>query len=228
MANNGDTGITIYSNIICPFAQRARIVALLKKIENVKIVEVDLRVKPEWFLKISETGKVPLVDYHGKLIWESAILMEFFDELSNENGKLLGDDPVTRAQNRIWIDFINNQIIPKFYKVMWATSAEDLKEKAISFEESIKKFEDAISEHGPYFGGDKISLVDIAVAPWFERLPAITHYLGYDLPKSYTKVHRLIRAIFDNPTYKVSQTATVEQIVEGYGSYIKWKPTKSA
>jgi len=71
-------------------------------------------------------------------------------------------------------------------------------------------------------------LVDIAVAPWFERLPAITHYLGYDLPKSYTKVHRLIRAIFDNPTYKVSQTATVEQIVEGYGSYIKWKPTKSA
>jgi len=224
MANSG---VTIYSNIICPFAQRARVVALFKKIDA-KIVEVDLRNKPEWFLKISETGKVPLVDYHGKLIWESAILMEFFDEISNEHGKLLGDDPVTRAQNRIWIDFINNQIIPKFYKVMFATSEEDLKEKITSFEESIKKFEDAISEHGPFFGGDKISLVDIAVIPWLERIPAITHYLGYDVPKSYTKIHRLAKAAFDHPTYKASQTATIEQIVEGYGSYIKWKPAKSA
>jgi len=218
------SGLTIYSNYVCPFAQRARFVALYHNIDA-KIVEIDLRSKPDWFLKISETGKVPLVDYHGKLLWESSIIMEFFDELSKENGKLLGDDPVVRAQQRIWIDFINNQIIPKFYRVMMTTGAEDFKEKIIVFEESVKKFEDAISETGPFFGGDKLTMVDIAVVPWFERFPAITHYLGYDLPKSFVKTHRLIKAVYENPTYKLSQHATTPQLVEGYGSYIKWKPT---
>jgi hypothetical protein len=48
---------------LCPFAQRVRTLLEHKRVDY-EIKFVDLRNKPEWFLKLSPLGKVPLLQVH--------------------------------------------------------------------------------------------------------------------------------------------------------------------
>ncbi len=69
----------IYFSTGCPYAQRTR--ALLT-ILNVPFEskEIDLANKPPEFLKISPTGKVPLIDDAGFILYESQIINEYLAE----------------------------------------------------------------------------------------------------------------------------------------------------
>ena len=62
--------IEIISSKSCPFAQRSRMVLLEKGIDFV-FTEIDLNDKPDWFLKVSPYGKVPVIRHDGAVIWES-------------------------------------------------------------------------------------------------------------------------------------------------------------
>jgi glutathione S-transferase len=55
-----DIGLTLISHPLCPFVQRAAIVLLEKGVAFERI-DVDLTAKPDWFLALSPTGKVPLL-----------------------------------------------------------------------------------------------------------------------------------------------------------------------
>jgi len=55
-----DSGLALISHPLCPFVQRAAIV-LLEKGVSFDRIDVDLAAKPEWFLALSPTGKVPLL-----------------------------------------------------------------------------------------------------------------------------------------------------------------------
>lgn len=48
----------------------------------------------------------------------------------------------------------------------------------------------AHSGDGPYFFGQALSLVDLALYPWFERWPALAHYRGLPLPAEHTRLQR--------------------------------------
>ena len=54
------TALTLISHPLCPFVQRAVIVLLEKGVEFDRI-NVDLSAKPDWFLALSPTGKVPVL-----------------------------------------------------------------------------------------------------------------------------------------------------------------------
>jgi glutathione S-transferase len=55
-----NTKLTLISHPLCPFVQRAAIV-LLEKGASFDRIDVDLAAKPDWFLALSPTGKVPLL-----------------------------------------------------------------------------------------------------------------------------------------------------------------------
>lgn len=52
--------LTLISHPLCPFVQRAAIVLLVHAVAF-KRVDIDLHAKPDWFLALSPTGKVPLL-----------------------------------------------------------------------------------------------------------------------------------------------------------------------
>ncbi|MBL1241713.1 MAG: glutathione S-transferase family protein, partial [OCS116 cluster bacterium] len=52
--------LTLISHTLCPFVQRAAISLAEKGIEYER-KDIDLGNKPDWFLKISPLGKVPLL-----------------------------------------------------------------------------------------------------------------------------------------------------------------------
>lgn len=41
---------------LCPYAERARIILLAKKLRH-EIVNIDLKRKPEWYLELNPQGK---------------------------------------------------------------------------------------------------------------------------------------------------------------------------
>lgn len=68
------TALTLISHPLCPFVQRAVIVLLEKGVEFDRI-DVDLSAKPDWFLALSPTGKVPVLKVR-QANAEDAILFE--------------------------------------------------------------------------------------------------------------------------------------------------------
>ena len=95
---------------LCPFVQRS-VITLKEKGADYAVTYIDLADKPEWFLRISPEGKVPVLrvdDEH--IIFESAVINEFVNEVTP--GDLHPSDPVQKAYNRAWIAFGENCSTP--------------------------------------------------------------------------------------------------------------------
>ena len=96
------TRLTLISHHLCPFVQRAAI-ALAEKGVAFERINVDLANKPDWFLAISPLGKVPLLKVGERVIFESAVILEYLEE--TEANPLHPADPLKRAEHRAWIEF---------------------------------------------------------------------------------------------------------------------------
>ena len=52
--------LTLISHKLCPYVQRA-VIALTEKGAAFERIDIDLANKPDWFLKLSPLGKVPVL-----------------------------------------------------------------------------------------------------------------------------------------------------------------------
>ena len=88
----------------CPWVQRAAIVLREKNIPfEFRHIEPDNR--PDWFLAISPHKKVPVLRIDDKVsLFESNAINEYLDETIAP--RLHPDDPVERAINRAWTDYV--------------------------------------------------------------------------------------------------------------------------
>jgi glutathione S-transferase len=73
--------LELISHYLCPYVQRAVITSIEKNIPHDRTY-IDLANKPEWFLTISPLGKVPLLKVAGEILFESAVICEYLDEIS--------------------------------------------------------------------------------------------------------------------------------------------------
>ena len=152
----------------CPWVQRAAIVLREKNIPfEFRHIEPDNR--PDWFLAISPHKKVPVLRVDDTVsLFESNAIAEYLDETIAP--RLHPDDPVLRAINRAWTDFV-----PTFASAVTATGyAEDeaaYKAAAEKIPLPFERLERALEKQGagPFFNGAKYSLVDAAYAPFLQR-----------------------------------------------------------
>ncbi|WP_181175951.1 glutathione S-transferase family protein [Mesorhizobium sp. B2-7-2] len=161
--------LTLVSHHLCPYVQRAAI-SLAEKGVPFERVDVDLANKPDWFKAVSPLGKVPLLRVrHGnaqEVIFESAVILEFLEE--TEANPLHPADPLLRARHRAWIEFGSAILnaIGRFYSA--ADEAAFLHESAgLSGMFARVEVELAARQGGPWFAGDRFSLVDAVYGPVF-------------------------------------------------------------
>lgn len=159
----------LVSHKLCPYVQRAAI-SLAEKQVAFERVDVDLSNKPDWFREISPLGKVPLLrvtqDDAEAIIFESAVILEYLeDTLDNP---LHPADPLKRARHRGWIEFASAMLnaIGRLYN---AGTESRFSEETETLSAMLARLEEELGRHpeGPYFGGDRFSLVDAAFAPVF-------------------------------------------------------------
>ena len=152
----------------CPWVQRAAIV-LREKNTEFEFRHIDRDNRPDWFLAISPHKKVPVLSVDGKVsLFESNAINEYLDETIEP--RLHPDDPVLRAVNRAWTDYL-----PTFAEmVTGAAYSEDeaeYKEDVAKIPLAFARLESALEKQGtgPFFNGAKYSLVDAAYAPFLQR-----------------------------------------------------------
>lgn len=157
----------LISSATCPFVQRSAIMLEYKRVPY-EIEFIDLNAKPQWFLDLSPTGKVPvLVVRDGDrevVLFESAVINEYLDEITQ--GSLLPRDPLLRAQHRMMIELVSSAIADS-WKMGVAESREEAFVHAGTLQAKLARFESEMV--GPFFTGSDLSLVDTAAIPLLLR-----------------------------------------------------------
>lgn len=156
------TNLKLVSHNLCPYVQRSRIVLEEKAVPH-ELEFIDLAAKPDWFLAISPLGKVPVLLVDEQPLFESAVIVEYLDEVTP--GSLHPAEPIERARHRSWIAFASSTLdnIAGLYNAAdeagWQRQRRQL----------IDKFRhlDGALTGGPFFAGAAFSLVDAAFAPVF-------------------------------------------------------------
>lgn len=180
--------LTLISHPLCPFVQRAAIVLLEKGIQFDRI-NVDLSAKPDWFLAVSPTGKVPVLkvrrdNAEDAVLFASMAICEYLDETQG-GAPMYPVDALARARNRAWIEFAS-QTLAEAWQFLHARDAATADAKRTAFRERLGKLESAIGV-GPFFDGSAFGMVDAVYAPlfrYFEGIDAaVAHQLFDGLPR---------------------------------------------
>ena len=88
----------------CPWVQRSAI-ALREKNAAFELRHIESDNRPDWFLAISPHKKVPVLTIDDKVtLFESNAINEYLDEMVAP--RLHPEDPIERAVNRAWTDYV--------------------------------------------------------------------------------------------------------------------------
>jgi len=157
---------------LCPYVERSRIALLEKRVPH-EVEFIDLAAKPDWFLRLSPMGRVPVLVVGDRPVFESMVINELIDEL-HPSPPLMPTDPLARAESRAWIVFANDVVMPASFAAMVALAggaAVDVLEPLLAaVQAALVKLETQVARGGgPHFAGPEFSLVDAAYAPFLRR-----------------------------------------------------------
>ncbi|EEA02940.1 Glutathione S-transferase domain [Burkholderia sp. H160] len=175
--------LTLASHVLCPYVQRA-VIVLKEKGVPFERRDVDLSNKPDWFLACSPLGKTPVLLVDGEPIFESAVICEYLDDTLSP--RLHPEEAVTRARHRGWMEFGSSLLntIGAFYN---ASDEATLAAQAAQIKAKLAQVE-AVLGNGPWFAGNRFSLVDAVFGPVFRYFDVFDELEDFrffeDLPKT--------------------------------------------
>lgn len=173
--------LVLVSHLLCPYVQRAAIV-LAEKAMDFERRDIDLANKPDWFVRLSPTGKTPMLLVDDAALFESAVICEYLDETFAP--RLHPTNALQRAKHRAWMESGSGvlSLIAAFYT---APDEAGLHRRASELHDRFGRLEAALGD-GPFFDGG-FSMVDAVFAPvfrYFDVLETIDDFGFFaDLPK---------------------------------------------
>jgi len=178
--------------------QRA-VIAMRAKDVEFEVTFINLREKPDWFLEISPHGKVPVLKVDKDILFESNAIAEFLDETVAP--RLHPEDPVERARNRAWTDFVPT-FAGALTGIYYTKTREAMESGLYKAPKALSRLEEALLKKndngGPYFNGPKLSLVDAAYAPFFQRFLIADGFLKTRLLDQFPRVKAWAEALLSN------------------------------
>lgn len=196
---------------ICPFVQRS-VIVLNEKQVDFDITYINPKEPPDWFKAISPTGKVPVLKIDDTPIFESAVIMEYLDEVNPPS--LHPADPVQRAVNRAWIEFASVLIMNLGAMVM-AKDEESCTNAESELRAKLKQLEQQVK--GPYFNGNEFALADAAYAPMFMRIGFLEQWQPMGLLDGLPKCKAWSERLLSRPSV---QNSAVAELPDLYQSFI--------
>ncbi|EEF39334.1 glutathione S-transferase DHAR2 [Ricinus communis] len=193
----------------CPFSQRALLTLEEKKIPY-KCNLINLSDKPQWFLQISSEGKVPVLKVDDKWVPDSDVIVGLLEEKY----------PVPSLVTPPEFASVGSKIFPAFVKFLKSKDANDGSEQALL--EELKALDEHLKAHGPYVAAEKITAVDLSLAPKLYHLEvALGHFKKWTVPSDLTYVNNYIRLLFSRESFQKTK-ASEEHVIAG------WEPKVNA
>ncbi len=169
-----------------------------------EVHEVDLSNKSEEFLSASPTGKVPVVVVDGDSLYESNVVNQYLDEVT-EGSKLMPEDPKSRAYARIWMASADVDFFPALFVASVGRergfSEGRISEALEKLQIALEKLEERLHDRD-YLAGE-FSLADKAYAGNFVRLRHLERRGEVHL-KGYPNVSAWIERLEGRKSYKAA------------------------
>lgn len=198
--------LELISHHLCPYVQRAVITLLEKNISHERTY-IDLSNKPDWFRQFSPLGKVPLLKVDEEVLFESAVICEYLNEITP--GSLHPADPLQKAKHRSWIEFGSNILnsIAGFYNAPNSDSFEQKQDELIS---KFLWIEQSLHSSG-YFSGDSFSLVDGVYGPIFRYFDVFDTIKDFGVFNDTPKVNNWRHLLQSRPSIQQAVTEDYAQ-----------------
>ncbi|KAJ6325327.1 hypothetical protein OIU76_012417 [Salix suchowensis] len=165
----------------CPFSQRA-LLTLEEKNIPYKSHLINLSDKPQWFLEVNPEGKVPVVKFDDKWVADSDVIVGILEEKYPEPS--LATPPEFAS--------VGSKIFSSFVKFLKSKDPSDGSEQALL--EELKALDDHLKANGPFIAGEKITAVDLSLAPKLYHLEvALAHFKNWTIPDNLTHVLNYIK-----------------------------------
>mmetsp|Transcript_24635 Transcript_24635/g.39037 ORF Transcript_24635/g.39037 Transcript_24635/m.39037 type:complete len:255 (+) Transcript_24635:63-827(+) len=211
MAEQKEQTLKLYNNPVCPFGERAWATITVKNIPH-EFVHCDINNKSDEFKEAyskalghddNNAGKVPIIKtVDGKYITESAVVARYLDYVYSDEDKygppLLPKEPFERAAVESMIDWFGDSgWIRLHYGILFEDDKAAAEKKAAEWKTKWKILNERLgqfSQKGTYLGGDRVSLFEVHVIGFFERLVTIEHFHGYDILNGWMKEYPRIQS----------------------------------
>lgn len=169
--------IQLYSADGCPYAQRARVLLALREVPF-ELRTIDLANKPPEFLKLSPTGRVPMLVNDDAKLYESYVINEYLAELTGWP-EALSKDVFQRARERLAMLQFDNVLV----SLAWTS----LKAKGVLDEAQKKTLERELAElERTVEGADaRVNLLGIHVVTHAVRWQWVGEWTS--LPQAFAK-----------------------------------------
>ncbi|KAL1923203.1 uncharacterized protein VTP21DRAFT_9579 [Calcarisporiella thermophila] len=192
--------LTFYSYRLCPYAQRVAITLRELNIEPDQRVEIDIDNKPDCrYAQINPNGKVPAFRVGKEVLVESLIIVDYLIEKYGAGTGLLGEDPLDRAQSRIFINALES-ILPHYKQAL--LSGPEHYAELLKGLRTINQLLTKQSE-GPYFLGKTFSCADICVTPFLSLISMLPEF-GFEIPNDndYARLNEYIKVLLTRPSVR--------------------------
>lgn len=204
--------LTLISHHLCPYVQRA-VIALHEKGVPFERVYIDLDDKPDWFRAASPRGKVPVLKTaDNAILFESSVICEYLED--TQPGPLHPQDPLERARHRAWMEF-GSAILGDIWGFETARDAATVQRKAGDLKDKFTWVEDNLA-NGPWFAGERFSLVDAVFGPVFRYFDVFDTIVDYGILADAPKVRAWRRALADRPSVREAVTPDYPDRLRGF------------
>ncbi|HTO63813.1 MAG TPA: glutathione S-transferase family protein [Bradyrhizobium sp.] len=208
--------LKLISHKLCPYVQRA-VIALAEKGVPFERVDIDLANKPEWFLKISPLGKVPVLVVATERVevalFESNVICEYIEE-TQLGPSLHPADPLARAEHRAWMEF-GSAILGDLWGLETTTEAATFETKRQALVAKFARVEAALGE-GPFFAGNRFSLVDAVFAPIFRYFEVFDDLADLGVFRETPKVRAWREALARRPSVRSAVGADYPALLRAF------------
>ncbi|OMH33596.1 glutathione S-transferase family protein [Motiliproteus sp. MSK22-1] len=192
---------TLISHSLCPYVQRAVITLEEKGVEYERI-DIDLANKPEWFVKLSPLGRVPVLMVDDQLLFESMVITEYLNEVTP--GDLHSQQALIKAQHRSWIEF-GSALLADIGGLYNAPDKAAFLQKTLVIAARLQQLEHTLQSNR-YFSGDQFLLVDAVYGTVFRYFDIIETYLLTDIFAGFPKLTQWRKTLAERPS--VAQAVT--------------------
>ncbi|MGY8662333.1 glutathione S-transferase family protein [Bradyrhizobium sp. UFLA05-109] len=208
--------LKLISHKLCPYVQRA-VIALTEKGVPFERVDIDLANKPDWFLKISPLGKVPVLvvstEEREVALFESNVICEYIEE-TQAGGKLHPADALGRAEHRTWMEF-GSAILGDLWGLETTTDPAVFDSKRHALLAKFARVEAALGA-GPFFAGASFSLVDAVFAPIFRYFDVFDELAELGIFKDFPKICAWRAELAKRPSVRNAVGADYPQLLRAF------------
>ena len=208
--------LKLISHKLCPYVQRA-VIALTEKGVAFERIDIDLANKPEWFLKISPLGKVPVLvvaTERGEVaLFESNVICEYIEE-TQAGASLHPTDPLVRAEHRAWMEF-GSAILGDLWGLETTTDPATFEGKRHALAAKFVRVDAALGA-GPFFAGERFGLVDAVFAPIFRYFDVFDDLADLGIFRSTPKVGAWREALARRPSVRSAVGADYPALLRAF------------